>query len=74
MCESVLGRFRPQVAAWFRDVFSAPTAVQTQAWERISDGDNALVVAPTGSGKTLAAFLWALNSLAVPPEQSALLL
>ena len=72
MCESVLGRFRPQVAAWFRDVFSAPTAVQTQAWERISDGDNALVVAPTGSGKTLAAFLWALNSLAGPPEQSAL--
>ena len=63
MPENILDRFRPQVAQWFRDVFAAPTAVQAQAWEKISRGEHALVVAPTGSGKTLAAFLWALNNL-----------
>lgn len=52
--------------------FAAPTAVQEQAWEEISAGSHALVVAPTGSGKTLAAFLWALNSLMGEPEQPAL--
>ncbi|MDO5076298.1 DEAD/DEAH box helicase [Corynebacterium sp.] len=72
MSELVLERFRPQVAAWFSDVYAVPTAAQAQAWESISDGHNALVVAPTGSGKTLAAFLWALNSLVAPPAQTAL--
>ncbi len=37
--------------------------VQNQAWEVISEGKNALIVAPTGSGKTLAAFLWSLSQL-----------
>ncbi|QNE89179.1 ATP-dependent helicase [Corynebacterium incognita] len=68
----VLDRFRPQVAAWFREVFSAPTPVQRGAWSAIADGSNALVVAPTGSGKTLAAFLWALNNLTVRAGQAAL--
>lgn len=63
MTENILNRFHPQVATWFTDVFAAPTAVQAEAWEAISNGENSLVVAPTGSGKTLAAFLWALNSL-----------
>ncbi|GAB3939010.1 ATP-dependent helicase [Corynebacterium tapiri] len=63
MTKDVLSRFRPQVATWFRDVFEQPTPVQRGAWDSISRGENALVVAPTGSGKTLAAFLWALNSL-----------
>lgn len=72
MAKNILARFRPQVATWFEDVFAAPTAVQEQAWEKVSDGDNALVVAPTGSGKTLAAFLWALNSLVEPAGQTVL--
>ncbi len=49
---------------WFCEVFAAPTTAQADAWQAISAGDNALVVAPTGSGKTLAAFLWALDGLA----------
>ncbi|MDV2431126.1 ATP-dependent helicase [Corynebacterium tuberculostearicum] len=72
MPENILDRFRPQVARWFRDVFAAPTAVQAQAWEKISRGEHALVVAPTGSGKTLAAFLWALNNLVEREGQLAL--
>lgn len=72
MSTSVLARFRPQVAAWFEEVFEAPTNVQEAAWEAISNGENALVVAPTGSGKTLAAFLWALNTLAERAGQQAL--
>lgn len=61
----ILNRFSPSVGTWFRDVFAHPTAVQEGAWNAISAGENALVVAPTGSGKTLAAFLWAINSLVV---------
>ncbi|MFI7706951.1 ATP-dependent helicase [Nonomuraea sp. NPDC049480] len=57
---------------WFTGAFQAPTAAQEGAWESISRGDNALVVAPTGSGKTLAAFLWSLDRLAAaPPEEPA---
>lgn len=52
----MLARFCPPVAEWFRGVFAAPTPVQQEAWEAISAGEHALVVAPTGSGKTLAAF------------------
>ena len=72
MPENILDRFRSQVAQWFQDVFAAPTAVQAQAWEKISRGEHALVVAPTGSGKTLAAFLWALNNLVEREGQLAL--
>ena len=61
-----LNKFHAPVAAWFRDVFAEPTVVQQQAWEAISAGENALVVAPTGSGKTLAAFLWSLSKLTAP--------
>lgn len=68
----ILQKFRPQVAAWFADVFAAPTAVQAAAWESISAGENALVIAPTGSGKTLAEFLWALNSLVEAEGQTVL--
>ncbi len=72
MAKKTLDRFRPQVATWFEEVFASPTSVQERAWQAISDGDNALVVAPTGSGKTLAAFLWALNSLVEREGQTAL--
>ena len=44
-----------------------PTAAQEGAWDAISSGEHALVVAPTGSGKTLAAFLWSLDRLAAAP-------
>lgn len=68
----ILSRFKPQVRQWFTDVFAAPTPVQTAAWNTISAGENALVVAPTGSGKTLAAFLWALDTLVETPGQTTL--
>ena len=69
MTDDVLQRFSPATAAWFRGSFSAPTPAQEGAWQAISAGHHALVVAPTGSGKTLAAFLWALDRLATgaPP-------
>jgi ATP-dependent Lhr-like helicase len=58
-----LGVFSPATATWFREVFARPTDAQVGAWQAISSGENALVIAPTGSGKTLAAFLWALDDL-----------
>ncbi|MEV7647081.1 DEAD/DEAH box helicase [Arthrobacter sp. NPDC089319] len=62
MTTSVLERFSPATREWFAGAFSAPTDAQTGAWNAISAGSHALVVAPTGSGKTLAAFLWALDT------------
>ncbi|OJU38926.1 MAG: DEAD/DEAH box helicase [Microbacterium sp. 69-10] len=59
----VLDRFTPATQDWFRGAFDAPTSAQAGAWEAISAGRNALVVAPTGSGKTLSAFLWAIDSV-----------
>ncbi|KGN42093.1 ATP-dependent helicase [Knoellia aerolata] len=67
MTTDVLERFSPPTATWFRDSFSAPTPAQAGAWEAISSGHHALVVAPTGSGKTLSAFLWALDRLGSEP-------
>ena len=63
--------FSPATATWFREVFAEPTAAQVGAWQAISGGENALVIAPTGSGKTLAAFLWALDDLTRSPMPSA---
>src|ERR671911_1385746 len=60
--------FSPATATWFREVFARPTAAQVGAWQAISAGENALVIAPTGSGKTLAAFLWALDDLTRTPQ------
>ncbi|HVF53976.1 MAG TPA: DEAD/DEAH box helicase [Actinomycetota bacterium] len=60
---SPLDAFGPLTRAWFASSFEAPTEAQLGAWNAISDGDNALVIAPTGSGKTLAAFLWAIDRL-----------
>ncbi|SFH56297.1 ATP-dependent helicase Lhr and Lhr-like helicase [Cryobacterium levicorallinum] len=67
----VLERFSPAARAWFTEAFAAPTAAQLGAWEAISLGSHALVVAPTGSGKTLAAFLWAIDRLATESAESA---
>ncbi len=63
----MLGRFSPATRAWFQGAFAAPTPAQLGAWDAISRGDHALVVAPTGSGKTLSAFLWALDRVASTP-------
>lgn len=64
----MLDRFSPATREWFSGAFSVPTPAQLGAWETVSSGAHALVVAPTGSGKTLAAFLWAIDRLiATPP-------
>ncbi|KRE81595.1 DNA glycosylase AlkZ-like family protein [Arthrobacter sp. Soil763] len=60
-----MDRFSRPTREWFLGAFSAPTPAQEGAWNAISSGAHALVVAPTGSGKTLAAFLWALDRLLV---------
>ena len=65
--DEVLERFSAATRAWFAGAFAAPTPAQVGAWEAVSAGRHALVVAPTGSGKTLAAFLWALDRLATEP-------
>ncbi len=57
----MLARFGPATQDWFRGAFPGPTDAQVGAWEAISHGKHALVVAPTGSGKTLSAFLWAID-------------
>src|ERR1700712_792730 len=64
---SVLGRFSPATREWFGGAFAAPTDAQLGAWNAVSEGAHALVVAPTGSGKTLAAFLWAIDQLIAHP-------
>ncbi|MBT2515313.1 ATP-dependent helicase [Arthrobacter sp. ISL-30] len=58
-----MDRFSQATREWFLGAFNAPTPAQDGAWNAISSGSHALVVAPTGSGKTLAAFLWALDRL-----------
>ncbi|MFL6073057.1 MAG: DEAD/DEAH box helicase, partial [Mycobacteriales bacterium] len=63
----VLDRFTPATRDWFSGAFAEPTPAQVGAWDAVSAGQHALVVAPTGSGKTLAAFLWALDKLAATP-------
>jgi ATP-dependent helicase Lhr and Lhr-like helicase len=60
---SVLDRFSPATREWFAGAFADPTPAQVGAWDAISSGSHALVVAPTGSGKTLAAFLWSIDRL-----------
>ncbi|MCI9130246.1 MAG: DEAD/DEAH box helicase [Eggerthellaceae bacterium] len=62
--------FTDDVRGWFESQFSSPTSIQLEAWERIRQGDNTLVIAPTGSGKTLAAFLMAINRLSQEPERA----
>ena len=49
----VLDVFSAPTRTWFEAAFAAPTPAQTGAWQAVSAGRNALVVAPTGSGKTL---------------------
>nr|WP_105566373.1 DEAD/DEAH box helicase [Microbacterium halophytorum] len=67
----VLDRFSPATREWFRGAFPAPTSAQAGAWQAVSKGRHALVVAPTGSGKTLAAFLWAIDRAFREPRDPA---
>ncbi len=60
---TALDRFSAPTRAWFESAFAKPTPAQEGAWEAISHGRHALVVAPTGSGKTLSAFLWSIDQL-----------
>ena len=48
-------------------VLAHPELQKLGAWEAISTGRHALVIAPTGWGKTLAAFLWSFDRLASEP-------
>ncbi len=69
---AALERFSAATREWFTGAFAEPTTAQSGAWDAISSGTNALVVAPTGSGKTLAAFLWSIDRLAsTPPDPDA---
>ncbi|MFF1828315.1 DEAD/DEAH box helicase [Paenarthrobacter sp. NPDC058040] len=65
-----MSRFSQATREWFLGAFSVPTPAQDGAWNAISSGSHALVVAPTGSGKTLAAFLWALDRLHSSPTDT----
>ena len=69
---TALDRFSAPTREWFSAAFAAPTPAQAGAWEAISHGRHALVVAPTGSGKTLSAFLWSLDRLVTsdPPPKA----
>jgi ATP-dependent Lhr-like helicase len=67
----VLDRFSPATREWFSGAFAEPTPAQIGAWDAISRGKHALVIAPTGSGKTLASFLWAIDRLAASNESGA---
>ena len=67
----VLDRFSPATREWFAGAFAAPTPAQLGAWEAVSSGRHALMVAPTGSGKTLAAFLWSIDQLITRPVEGA---
>ncbi|MGH2699521.1 MAG: DEAD/DEAH box helicase, partial [Actinomycetota bacterium] len=55
--------FTEPTKRWFSGAFEAATAAQVGAWDAITAGENALVIAPTGSGKTLAGFLWSIDRL-----------
>ncbi len=71
---AALERFSAPTREWFEAAFAEPTPAQAGAWDAISQGRHALVVAPTGSGKTLSAFLWAIDRLltdARPAEKRA---
>ncbi|MDZ4351370.1 MAG: DEAD/DEAH box helicase [Arthrobacter sp.] len=74
LAAEAMDRFSRPTRDWFLGAFSAPTPAQNGAWNAISSGAHALVVAPTGSGKTLAAFLWAIDRLlvAAPAEPEEL--
>ncbi len=63
--------FHEVVHQWFSEQLGALTAAQQQAWPRIAEGENSLILAPTGSSKTLAGFLWAISGFLKSPAPPA---
>jgi len=59
--------FSEPTRRWFASAFAGATPAQAGAWDAITAGSNALVIAPTGSGKTLAGFLWSIDRLLTGP-------
>lgn len=57
---------------WIAHTFSAPTAVQQEAWPAIAEGGSVLISAPTGTGKTLSAFLVFVDKLQALANQGKL--
>ena len=55
--------FSEPTQRWFSSAFEGATVAQSGAWDAITAGEDALVIAPTGSGKTLAGFLWSIDRL-----------
>jgi ATP-dependent Lhr-like helicase len=60
---SAVEHFSEPTQRWFSSAFEGATPAQSGAWDAITAGSNALVIAPTGSGKTLAGFLWSIDRL-----------
>jgi ATP-dependent Lhr-like helicase len=60
---SAVEHFSEPTQRWFKSAFEDATPAQAGAWDAITAGSNALVIAPTGSGKTLAGFLWSIDRL-----------
>lgn len=58
-----LKMFTQPTKDWINHTFSAPTAVQKEAWPAIAEGGSVLISAPTGTGKTLSAFLVYVDKL-----------
>ena len=57
---------------WIAHTFSAPTAVQQEAWPAIAEGGSVLISAPTGTGKTISAFLVFVDKLQALANQGKL--
>ncbi|MDS2173619.1 ATP-dependent helicase [Nesterenkonia sp. CL21] len=72
--KDALAPFTAPTREWFTASFGAPTAAQAGAWDAVSQGRHALVVAPTGSGKTLSAFLWSVDRLFAEPAEGTTVL
>ncbi|MGH2775933.1 MAG: ATP-dependent helicase [Actinomycetota bacterium] len=60
---TAIEHFSEPTQRWFSSAFEGATDAQSGAWDAITAGDDALVIAPTGSGKTLAGFLWSIDRL-----------
>lgn len=64
--------FKQPTRSWISQTFSAPTAVQKEAWPVIAKGESVLISAPTGTGKTLSAFLVFIDKLQALANQGKL--
>lgn len=70
--ESCMKVFTQPTKDWITHTFTAPTAVQKEAWPAIAKGGSVLISAPTGTGKTLSAFLVFVDQLQSLAKQGRL--